>query len=55
MIKNSKILVTGGAGFIGSFVVAECLKNDAAEVIIYDNFTRGKMYNIKHLLKRLLA
>lgn len=51
MIKDSKILVTGGAGFIGSFVVAECLKNGAAEVIIYDNFTRGKMDNIRHLLK----
>lgn len=51
MIKNSKILVIGGAGFIGSFVAAELLKEGAAEVIIYDNFTRGKMDNIKHLLK----
>lgn len=50
-IKNSKILVTGGAGFIGGFVVKELLKEDIAEVIIYDNFTRGKMENIQESLK----
>lgn len=41
-IKGSKILVIGGAGFIGSFVVAELLKEDVAEVIVYDNFARGR-------------
>jgi UDP-glucose 4-epimerase len=41
-IKGSKILVIGGAGFIGSQVVAELLKTKAAKVVIYDNFARGK-------------
>ena len=41
-----KALVTGGAGFIGSHVVSELLKYDVDEVIIYDNFTRGKESNI---------
>ncbi|MFN9682164.1 MAG: NAD-dependent epimerase/dehydratase family protein, partial [Bacteroidota bacterium] len=41
-IKNAKILVIGGAGFIGSFVVSELLKEDVGEVVIYDNFARGK-------------
>lgn len=50
-IKNSRILVIGGAGFIGSFVVEELLKEQVGEVIIYDNFARGKHTNINHLLK----
>lgn len=41
-LKDSKILVIGGAGFIGSFVVAELLKEEVAEVVVYDNFARGK-------------
>mgnify|MGYP002863924562 CR=1 FL=1 len=41
-IKGSKILVTGGAGFIGSHIVGELLDHDVAEVVVYDNFARGK-------------
>jgi UDP-glucose 4-epimerase len=49
-IKNSKVLVIGGAGFIGSFVVAELLKEEVAEVVVYDNFIRGrKDYLIEQL------
>ncbi len=50
-LKDKKVLVIGGAGFIGSFVVAELLKESVKEVIIYDNFARGKMDNIKESLK----
>ena len=50
-IANKKILVIGGAGFIGSHVVAELLKTDVAEVIIYDNFARGKREYIEDYLK----
>lgn len=50
-LNNSKVLVIGGAGFIGSFVVAELLKEPVKEVIIYDNFARGKMSNIKDVLR----
>ncbi len=50
-LKNSKVLVIGGAGFIGGFVVRELLKHDVKEVIIYDNFTRGKYVNINDCLQ----
>lgn len=41
-LEGSKVLVIGGAGFIGSFVVSELLKEPVAQVVVYDNFTRGK-------------
>jgi UDP-glucose 4-epimerase len=47
-IKNSKVLVIGGAGFIGSFVVSELLKTNVGKVVIYDNFARGKASNISN-------
>jgi len=50
-IEGSKILVIGGAGFIGSFVVSELLKTKAGKVIIYDNFARGKESNVSESLK----
>jgi UDP-glucose 4-epimerase len=50
-LENSKVLVIGGAGFIGSFVVRELLKYAVTEVRIYDNFARGKMDNIQDSLK----
>lgn len=50
-LTDSKVLVIGGAGFIGGFLVAELLKSGVKEVIIYDNFTRGKHDNIANSLK----
>lgn len=41
-LEGSKVLVIGGAGFIGSFVVSELLKEKVSEVVVYDNFTRGE-------------
>ncbi|SDA78287.1 UDP-glucose 4-epimerase [Algoriphagus alkaliphilus] len=50
-LKDSKILVIGGAGFIGSFVVSELLKEAVAEVVVYDNFARGKKDYLQEQLK----
>ena len=41
-LKNKKILIIGGCGFIGSHVVEELLKEDMKEIVIFDNFSRGK-------------
>jgi UDP-glucose 4-epimerase len=50
-LSGSRVLVIGGAGFIGGFVVKELLKHDIKEVVIYDNFARGKQENIVESLK----
>jgi len=46
---KKKILVTGGAGFLGSHL-CERLLEDGNEVICVDNFYTGQKANIAHLL-----
>jgi len=46
---RKKILVTGGAGFLGSHL-CERLLNDGHEVICLDNYFTGQKQNIVHLL-----
>ncbi|WP_163329262.1 UDP-glucuronic acid decarboxylase family protein [Desulfurobacterium thermolithotrophum] len=46
---RKRILITGGAGFIGSHL-CEKLLNEGNEVICVDNFFTGTKDNIKHLL-----
>ena len=48
-IYNKKILVTGGAGFIGSNLCQELLRLNN-EVVCFDNFATGKRENIKEFL-----
>jgi len=51
LLKNKKILVTGGAGFIGSNL-CEYLVKCEAEVRCLDNFATGHVHNIENLLAR---
>ena len=51
--KNSRILVTGGAGFIGSHL-CERLLAEGAEVVSVDNYFTGSRRNIAHLISNPL-
>ena len=48
-LSDKKILVTGGAGFIGSNL-CEVLLEKGNQVVCLDNFATGKKHNIAHLL-----
>jgi UDP-glucose 4-epimerase len=50
--KVMRVLITGGAGFIGSHLCDALLKN-GAKVSIIDNFTTGSLKNIEHLEKKI--
>ena len=54
-IKGSTILVTGGAGFIGSYVVEELIRLHPHKIIIIDNFIRGSEENMKNFSKSPLV
>jgi UDP-glucose 4-epimerase len=47
-----RVLVTGGAGFIGSHLV-EALLNEACTVRVVDNLSTGRLGNIEHVLERI--
>ena len=48
-ISNKKVLVTGGAGFIGSNLCESLLQNNN-EVVCLDNFSTGRLENIEPFL-----
>jgi len=50
-VKDSIILVTGGAGFIGSYVIEELLPLQPKKIIIIDNLIRGSLANMKNYIK----
>lgn len=45
-ITGSRVLVTGGAGFVGSTIIDQLLKEGVGEVVVIDNFVRGTMENL---------
>ena len=46
----SRVLVTGGAGFLGSHL-SDKLLNDGHDVLVVDNFFTGSKENVQHLLQ----
>lgn len=49
-VQSAKFLVTGGAGFIGSNIVAHLLENGAALVRVLDNLSNGYKSNIEEFI-----
>src|SRR5256885_15823752 len=49
-LRDRRIVVTGGAGFIGSHLIDRLLADDAAEVVAFDNLSRGRRANVAHLI-----
>lgn len=52
ILRNKSILMTGGAGFIGSNIVEFLVNNNIKYVRIIDNLITGKMKNIQFLLDK---
>jgi UDP-glucose 4-epimerase len=49
-LAGTRVLVTGGAGTIGSHVVDQLVQKGAAEVVVLDNLVRGRLENLSWAL-----
>lgn len=55
-LTGSRILITGGAGLVGSHIADRLAAEDPAEVVVLDNFVRGRHENLdgaRSALRRL--
>ncbi len=50
-VRDSRILVIGGAGFIGSHLVESLLQENVGDVVVFDNLTRGTRENLAGALR----
>lgn len=51
-LKGKRVLVTGGAGFIGSHIVDLLCEEDCTEIVALDNMVRGRSENLVYALDR---
>jgi FlaA1/EpsC-like NDP-sugar epimerase len=52
-IMRSRVLITGGAGFIGSHLADKLVGEGLASVLILDNMSRGRMDNLQGCRDRI--
>jgi len=50
-LSGKKVVVIGGAGLIGSHTVDQLTQTDVGEILVYDNFVRGRTINLAGALK----
>jgi len=51
VLQGSRILITGGAGLVGSHIADLLVREKAAEIIVLDNFSRGRIENLSHAIE----
>jgi UDP-glucose 4-epimerase len=51
LLTGKRLVLIGGAGLIGSHTVDALLREDAAEIVVYDTFSRGRIENLDEALK----
>jgi UDP-glucose 4-epimerase len=49
-IQDARILVIGGSGFVGSHLLDHLIREQAKEIVVLDNFVRGKRSNMQRAL-----
>ncbi len=49
-LAHKRIMITGGAGFVGSYIIEQLLAEDVGEIVVLDNFFRGSRENISDSL-----
>ena len=50
-VPGSQMLVTGGAGLIGSTITDQLIAAGAGRIVVVDNLTRGRMANLDNAMK----
>jgi UDP-glucose 4-epimerase len=50
-IAGRRILVTGGAGLVGSTLIDQLIPHEPAEIVVFDDFSRGRVANLVSALE----
>src|SRR5437879_3993304 len=50
ILEGSRVLVIGGAGFVGSHIVDQLRDQPVGEIVVLDNFVRGTRANLHNAL-----